>query len=166
MQIRAIQELQRDASLLASEGHKKMQANDFSCVSIFREVHTYTHACEHAQCGAQPICNMLRSSHLCILFTQALQKIDTALVKIEEMAGQDSSLSEIIVATQVETVKLQAQLNDRLQQAICAKTSFEELRKVDQTEREKNPTGVIDLRGRERKIPFWLTGRSPWATHL
>lgn len=114
--VRSIQELQRDASLLSSEGHKKMQANDFSCIGVFRE---------------------------------ALQKIDSALIKIEEMAV-DSHLSEVIVATQVETVKLQELLNDRLQQAMRAKNSFSELRKADQTERERHPTGAIDLRGRER----------------
>ena len=117
MQIRAIQELQRDASALSSEGYKKMQTNDFSCVSIFRE---------------------------------ALQKIDTALIRIEEMAGKDADLAEVLVATQVETVKLQAQLNDRLQQAIQAKNSFLELMKVDQTDRARNPTGAVDLRGREK----------------
>jgi hypothetical protein len=117
MQVRTIQELQRDASLLSSEGHKKMQANDFSCVSIYRE---------------------------------ALQKIETALIKVEEMAGQDTDLAEVLVATQVETVKLQEQLSVRLQQAMRAKTSFSELRKVDQTERATNPTGAVDLRGREK----------------
>ena len=116
-QVREIQELQRDASLLSSEGHKMLQANDFSCVSIFQE---------------------------------ALQKIDTALIKIEEMAGQNSDLAEVLVATQVDTVKLQEQLNARLQQAMQAKCSFSELSKLDRTERERNPTGAVDLRGREK----------------
>lgn len=81
---------------------------------------------------------------------QALQKIDSALIKIEEMAGQDSDLSTVLVSTQVETMELQNQLRARLEQATRAQNSFLELRKVDQMERETHPTGAIDLRGREK----------------
>ena len=116
IQVRAIQDLQRDASVLASEGQKKMQANDFSCILVFQK---------------------------------ALQKIDVALAKIEQPGGQASGRDETRVATQLEIVKLQKQLNTMIRQAVRAKASFSELRKVDQTEREKNPTGAVDLRGRE-----------------
>ena len=116
IQVRAIQDLERDASALASEGRKKMQANDFSCIGDFQK---------------------------------ALQKIDVALAKIEQPGGRASGRDETLVATQLETVKLQKQLNAMLWQAERAKASFSELKKVDQTEREKNPTGAVDLRGRE-----------------
>jgi hypothetical protein len=77
------------------------------------------------------------------IFTEALQKLETAVSKIEEMGGDS------LVSTQVDTVQLHEQISYRLQQATRAQSSHSELRKIDREEREINPTGAIDLRGRE-----------------
>lgn len=118
--MREIQQVQRDVALLSVDGDKKMEAHD------------------HAAAISS--------------FKEALEKLETALVKLDaEMDGQESDLFQnSLMATQVETVKLHAQLKSRLERATQAHNSYSDLRKIDRVERQANPTGAIDLRGREK----------------